>query len=682
MFKRPLVWVAASFAVAVVLLTNFSLAEYILPAAAVCMVALALLRPVPPAARSGALVVLAGILLAWGAVTLNHSRLQGLEVLDGRQSRVRMTVLAEEEGVGYSLVTLHGLIEVEGEWKSADLRALSYEVAGWQPGDKVEGILEFELPEQAGDLRLLRSRGRFANAEIVELSLLPKETKLPSGPVVWGAKLNHALSEGLLTALPGDLGDLAQSVLLGRRERLSDGVDEQMRRSGVAHVMVVSGLHLSLICGAVLTLLRRGNANRWIRFGTGAVLCLAVMAAAGFTPSVARGGIMMLLVLLADALGRQSDPYSSLAAAVLVMGIYNPYVFYSWSFLLSVCSLLSILTFAPPMQRRLLRWRKERFPTAGFADRLLSVAAVNLGAAVYTYPVLSVMFGGLAVYGLLGNLLITPLAGVMLVSAALAAVLGAIGLSGLAAAAAVPAGFAAALCRWAAAFVAGLPGSWLPIDRPWQLVWLAGAAVVLTLLLLLPTNSTGRAGLAGLALAVALLAGVVGSMLTQGSLIELHTFENSSALVILYRGQTVVIDADREGIVEADHLSEEHLLYTFGQNKAQQAALILQEKPGVAAALYRDNAREIAPYLLEQTRLLDLSQEVKLDENFSLAAGEGYTLVKIDDLRVLKLLDGYVIINDRPEFPPADLLVTEEGIISPVAEEETKPLRSLRFTID
>ena len=75
MLKRPLVWLAAAFSVALLLLTNFSFANVILPVAAVGAAALALLRLVPPAVRGRALLVCVAVLLAWGAVTLNHSRL-------------------------------------------------------------------------------------------------------------------------------------------------------------------------------------------------------------------------------------------------------------------------------------------------------------------------------------------------------------------------------------------------------------------------------------------------------------------------------------------------------------------------------------------------------------------------------------------------------------------------------
>ena len=486
----------------------------------------------------------------------------------------------------------------------------------------------------------------------------------------------------MTTALPGENGTFVQSVLLGRRDAISDRVDEDMRRSGVAHVMVVSGLHLSLVCGGVAALLRRGGAGRLVRFLAGTAACLAVMLVAGFTPSVTRGGIMMLLTLLSELVRRRTDPFSSLAAAVVAMGVCNPYVLYSWSFLLSVGSMLSILVFVPRLQRSLLGWRKKRFPKADFADGVLSVVSVSLGAVVYTYPMLSVMFGGVAVYGVLGNLLISPVVGVLMLLAALTALLGALGLGGAAAVVAFPTGLLAVFCRGAAHFVAALPGSWQPISHLWQIVWLVGAALVLTLLVASPGRNPKRTGLTLLALALSLLAGIAVTALGQKNVVELHTFEESSSLVLVYQQQVVVVDADPAGAQRAQSLGKNQLIYTFEQNKAQQAALVLQEYAPQAAALHNDTAREISSYLPPGTELYDLSQQVTAGGGLTLTVGEGYTLIETDGLRVLKLLDGYAIIENEGQPEAVDIIVDPEGMIYRTAQSDEKAVRTMRFRLD
>ena len=678
--KRPLVWLAVGFAAAVLMLTNLPAAVYVLPMAA-AVAALASLRLVPPEVRGRVLIVCAAVLLACGAKGLFQLRLEQFSALDGKETAVQMTVLSEEEGPGYSLVTMNGKVQTEKGWKNTTIRAITHGVSGWKAGDKVEGKLELQFPKAKGEQRFLFSRGRVLDGRILRLQPLDEKIKLPTGPKVWGAVINRKLSDVLAAVLPNENGAFVQSVLLGRREHISDNVDEDMRRSGAAHIMVVSGLHLSMICGAVVSILRRSGVGRMGQLLSGSLVCVAVMAIAGFTPSVTRGGIMMLLALAANALGRRRDAFSSLAAAVLVMGICNPYVIYSWSFLLSVGSMLSILVFVPPLQKALLHWRKERFPAADGADVPLELAAVSLGALVYTYPMLSVMFGGLPLYGLLGNLLITPLVGVLLVSAAAASLLGVVGFGALAQVAAVPAGIIAALCRRSAAFVAGLPSAWLPVDQSWQVVWLVSAAVLLTVLRGFLSNKKQVLLVGSLLLAVLLL-GATSSTLLQTRSVELRTFENSSALVILTEGQAVVVDADAEGVTQANNLAEKQVLYSFGEDDAQAAAVILQQTKPEAALLREDTAREIVSYLPEGIKLLNSADPTLLSEEFRLSIHEGYRLIEIDGLRVLKLLDGYVIINNTAELPAADIIVDGDGMIHQTAKPDGEPTRVLRFRTD
>ncbi len=175
-------------------------------------------------------------------------------------------------------------------------------------------------------------------------------------------------------------------------------------------------------------------------------------------------------------------------------------------------------------------------------------------------------------------------------------------------------------------------------------------------------------GIAGASLTAVLLVGMVSSALVQGNVVDLRTFEGSDSLLILRDDQAVLVDADREGAYQAALLAPEQVLYTFGQQNAQEAAILLQEAKLQAALLWQDTAREISPYLPTEITLLDAARPVRLAEGISLRAGEGYTLLELDGIRVLKIADGYVIIESRTEFPVAHLLVDGGGLIHNMAE--------------
>jgi len=657
---------AAAFAAAAVLLAfRPAWAGAALGGCCAALAVLCLLRRLPGRLRRGALVLGAAAGLACCAVWCFSWRAAAWGRLGGRSLPVTAAVLSAEEGPNYTALVLYARAEGSG-LPPTQVRTFVWGTPGWRPGDRAAGVLTFSVPEDTAARRTLYGRGRLADAKAKFLHALPAGAAAPSGPLVWGARLGEALSQGLTDALPGRDGAFAQSLLLGRREELSDQVSEDMRRSGAAHVLVVSGLHLSFLCASVMALLRR--AGRWPRFLCGGAVCLAVMGAAGFSPSITRGGIMMLLVLAAQLVGRKSDPLNSLGAAVLLMGAWNPYVFFSWSFLLSVGSVLSILLFTAPLQQRLLGWRRRRFPSAWPADVPLGMLAVALGAMVYSYPLLSVLFGGVALYGLLGNLLLVPLAQLLLPLTCLTAVAGALGARWLARLLAVPTGALASLAQAAAGWIARLPGSWLPVDRPWQLVWLGAAALVCTGLALLRRSGAVRAlpvRLCALGLTAALLTGALSAAAADGRRLELRTFTGSRSLLVLDGGQAVLLDADPAGMRQALLLGRRQVLYAFAPDvSSQQAALIVQQASPQAVLAAPATARRIRGFVPESAALLDPAAPVALAPGLAVQQGQGYILLRWGSARILKILPGYDIIEKMRGA--ADVVVGPDGGITAV----------------
>lgn len=673
--KRPLVLLAAVFAAASAALIFVPSLFWWLAGSGAAAAAFCLCGLFSAEARSRAAVVCGALLLACAASALFSFGAAPLHSLDQKSASVRMTVLAWSEEPSYSTLTLYGEVETPLGWRRAKVTAFSGEPADWQVGDRVEGRLRFSLPREGTGRRILYASGCALNGWVEQLSPLSEEVPLPTGLSVWGACVNDALRSSLIRFLPEENSQLLASVLLGGSGSLPQQTAEDMRRSGVGHILVVSGLHLSLLCGMALTLLSGAGLPPRACAAAGLLVCLGVMTVAGFTPSVTRAGVMLTVMLLAQLSRRRSDPFSALAAAVVVIGCRNPYVLLSWGFLLSAGSVLSILLFMPPLRRRLLALRRHRFPQAEWADPLLELLALCLGVSVYAYPMQALMFGGLPLYGLAGNLLIAPMAGVLLGFGGAVGVLGALGFTGLAAAAAVPADWAATLCRRLAALLACLPGSWQPLEFLWQKIWLVGAAALLTLAVLLRRRRQLRLPLAASVLALTLLLGLAGQTLLQRNALTLYTFEDSGSLLILADDRAVLVDADKEGAAHAERLARHQLLYTFGGGTGQAAALVLQQHLPRAAVLPPETAREIHSYLPDRITLLEPDAGVQLGETLSLRFDRGCTLVEWKGLRVLKLLPGYVIIQ-KETSAPADLLVDEGGMIH-TPEGQTRTYRLL-----
>lgn len=223
----------------------------------------------------------------------------------------------------------------------------------------------------------------------------PHQVPLQYLPVLWG----RTLGEAVKTALPSDAAPLAAAVLTGDKSGLSDVAYTALQRSGLAHAVAVSGMHVSFLAGVLCLLLGRHRRRTAL---IALPLLLVFMLLTGSTPSVVRAVLMQSLVLLAPILGREGDGATSLFFALLVLLLQNPYAAQSLSLQLSFLSVAGILLFTEPMFERL--WAalplKNRLTRA-----VLASLCTSLGALSLTTPLLARSFGTVSLIAPLTNLL-------------------------------------------------------------------------------------------------------------------------------------------------------------------------------------------------------------------------------------------------------------------------------------
>lgn len=176
-----------------------------------------------------------------------------------------------------------------------------------------------------------------------------------------------ALSDSIRHALPGDSGLLLAALLVGDRRGLADSHWERLRNFGLTHLLVISGLHVSIVAALGLyigSLLGRLAAS----VGTGPMRCLlatvpAVLLAfayallAGFALPVVRALLMLLPALVLLPLGRSGGGWRLLCFAVVVLLLFQPTAVLGASFWLS-CGAVAFLLWAGAWRRSLSQLRR------------------------------------------------------------------------------------------------------------------------------------------------------------------------------------------------------------------------------------------------------------------------------------------------------------------------------------
>jgi competence protein ComEC len=220
------------------------------------------------------------------------------------------------------------------------------------------------------------------------------------------------LRSRILTTFPANTAAMARALVLGEDD-LGSSDQRAFRRSGLAHLLAVSGMHLVLVVATLVAALRAvlvripAIATRVVplRVSAAVGLPLAWIYAdlAGASGSAIRAAFMTSVALGAHVLARKPDTWRAFGLSILGMAIADPLVALDLSFALSAAATGGILALSPRIARPLV----ARAPTwLAFAIRAM---AASLAASIACAPVLACMTADLPVAGLVANLVAVPL---------------------------------------------------------------------------------------------------------------------------------------------------------------------------------------------------------------------------------------------------------------------------------
>ncbi len=214
---------------------------------------------------------------------------------------------------------------------------------------------------------------------------------------------------------------VVRALLLGDRSRITDAQRARFAKTGLMHLLAVSGLHVFLVGMVLYALLRPFLLRLRLRWRTAevvrAVLTITVlvfyMLLTGGRPSVVRAVIMATLFIGGIFFQRSAHSLNTLGVAALVLLAVRPPMLFDVGFQLSMAAVSGIVTLNP----RFLEMMPDRYRTSEALDWVLSTGTTSAAAILGTAPVLLYHFGWVSVAGLLLNVVGIPCTGLALTSA-------------------------------------------------------------------------------------------------------------------------------------------------------------------------------------------------------------------------------------------------------------------------
>lgn len=248
--------------------------------------------------------------------------------------------------------------------------------------------------------RYLRSKGINAYAEIEDAHYTEQYKDL----FTYVRELRSKLSSIIRLSVEGDEGELCTSLFTGDRSRLPKEITRDFTDIGASHILAISGLHLTVLFYFFSFLTSKAGSLRR-RNILNILVILFYMGIAGFSASVVRAGVMLIISCAAQMYGREADLLTTLGESVVIICIVDRYAVFDIGFTLSVASVFAVAIISrllrPVNQPKAPMWRKILFS-------VLSPLVMSVAINIVILPVISVFYPAVSLMSPLSNLILVP----------------------------------------------------------------------------------------------------------------------------------------------------------------------------------------------------------------------------------------------------------------------------------
>ena len=337
---------------------------------------------------------------------------------DKTQAKITATLIEEPRNYYDNILYTFETQTINGEAKEIKINLISDEILDMKEFDKITCVVDILESDNSSNL----SKGIFFTA-YTDYDFSYKVTQAEQKPFYYYAiKLKQQMSRALDLILPPDCSSLCKAVLLGDKYSMSNEVLSDFSDTGVTFLIVVSGMHLVVICRFVLFAVEKITQNRLVRSVTVIVFIFVFMAVTGFTPSIVRAGTMTFIVYLGKIVHRNGDSLNSLGLAAIVLTVKNPYAVGDVGLLLSFTATAGIILWCEPITDFIMSKLKKLKHSKKLVEYYVSLFSASLSASLWVIPITVLFFGKISPYSVAVSVIVSPFVSAIIVCSLLTVV--------------------------------------------------------------------------------------------------------------------------------------------------------------------------------------------------------------------------------------------------------------------
>ncbi|MGN0477044.1 MAG: ComEC/Rec2 family competence protein, partial [Ruminococcus sp.] len=352
-------------------------------------------------------------------------------------------------------------------------------------------------------------------------------------------RLKNLLENGVNSYMDNENAEICSAIAFGDKNSVDPTVKEDFRRAGLSHILVVSGLHMSVFSTILLFVFKKVFRKRYVYCPLTIFFVLFYMVMTGLSFSVMRSGIMMIIFVVGIMIGGEADSINSLGIAGLFIVLFNPYSAGDIGLLLSFSATLGIILLTTPLSSYIIN-------RLNFSNRIIiaiiNILSVTFSASLFTFPLIIIFFHNISLVQIFTNLLITPVFQLLLLMIIMGSVLALTGIAWLYAPFLFIAKWLSSFIHTVAVVFGNLPLSYVNANKTFVYVWM-GMCLLMTLCVILMKNYKRTVPLASLMCVLVLLVGIVSDYFVNYNRCTLSVYEcgNGITATVAHKGKSVIL---------------------------------------------------------------------------------------------------------------------------------------------
>lgn len=279
-------------------------------------------------------------------------------------------------------------------------------------GDKIKIAGEFYKPEDARNYKgfsykkYLQTEKIYGTVNVEKLELKSQNNTIFVFEV--SNKIRNRLIQQIKTILPEETEGLLIGLILGDKNYISDEIRQNFQKSSLAHILAVSGAHVSYIILGISYIISINKVSK--KSGYFFIICILIVFIfiTNFSVSVIRACIMSIILIISKVIHRKSDIQNIIAISLLIILIFNPYSINSMSLQLSYLGTIGVI-FLNPVIEKFLATKSVKL------QNINKIVSVPISAQIAILPIMIKNFNTISFTFLISNLIAMPLLGICII---------------------------------------------------------------------------------------------------------------------------------------------------------------------------------------------------------------------------------------------------------------------------